>query len=107
LAKSVSAVVKRFALTIAAILSIIVDRHIALDAFGAPGALISALLRAFLAPFNFVHHLLFRLSIPLWRPAAPSWWDWLTTIASLAPYLLIDLILGAARADRAVTIRPD
>ena len=107
MANPVSAPVKRFALTIAAILCIMVDRHIALDAFGSPGALISALLRAFLAPFNFVHHQLFRLSIPLWQPAAPSWWEWVTTIVSLVPYALIDLILGASRADRAAATRPD
>jgi hypothetical protein len=107
LAKPVSNLVKRFALTIAAILCIVVDRHIALDGFGAPGTLISALLRAFLGPFNFVHHQLFRLSIALWQPAAPSWWEWLATIVSLAPYTLIDLILGASRADRVAAARPD
>ena len=96
----------RFALTIAAALCIIFDRYIAFDAFGAAGLLLAMLLRGFLAPFNFVHHLLFRASIRHWESSTPTWWSWLSTAFAFLPYLLLDLFLGAARADRnAVKLR--
>ena len=90
----------RFALSIAAVLCLIVDRYIAVDAFGSAGLLLATLLRGFLAPFNFVYHLLFRVSIRFWELSTPSWWSWLSTAVAFLPYLLLDLFLGAARADR-------
>ena len=96
----------RFALTIAAILCLLVERTVALDAFGAPGALLGTLLRVFLSVYTFVHYRLFRLSIHLFEPAAPVWWDWLIVLLGLAPYVLADVLLGGTRADRAALKRP-
>jgi hypothetical protein len=102
---SPQALLRRFPLTIAAVLCILVDRHIAFDALGTAGAIVAVLLRAFLSPFNSVQHQLFRLSIHLWQPNAPHWYGWLAAALSLAPYIVLDLVLGGARADRAAALR--
>jgi hypothetical protein len=91
---------KRFALTIAAVLCLLVERTIALDAFGPAGAIFLTLLRAFLIPFNFIHHALFRLSIVIWAQSTPAWWNWLSTLLGLLIYVLIDLLLAVSRAER-------
>ena len=94
---------KRFALTIAALLCLLVERTIALDAFGAPGALLLTLLRAFLAPYNLIRHALFRLSILIWAQSTPAWWNWLSVLLGLLAYVLIDLLLGMSRPQRSAS----
>jgi len=95
----------RFALTIAAIICAALDHYIAFDALGSAGAIVTALLRAFLSPLNFVQHQLFRLSIHVWQPAAPLWYSWLAFLLGLAPYLAFDMLLSGLRSDRAALNR--
>ena len=94
-------VLRRFALTIAAIVCVALDHYIAFDALGSAGAIVTALIRAFLSPFNFLQHQLFRLSIPLWERGTPGWYAWLATVLSLVPYVVVDIVLSGSRADRA------
>jgi len=88
-------------LTAIAIVCLLLDRTIALAAFGAAGELLLALVRLYLAPFSFVHYRLFRLSIELWQPESPAWWEWVSLLLSLAPYVVADWLLRGTRADRA------
>ena len=96
---------RSFALTIAAIVCVALDRYIAFDALGSAGAILTALLRAYLSPLNFLQHQFFRLSIHVWQPAAPLWYSWLTLIAGLTPYIALDMLLEGLKADRAALDR--
>src|SRR5688572_19452550 len=91
----------RLPLTGSAIVCLLLDRTIALAAFAAAGELVLALLRLYLATFSYVHYRLFRLSIEIWQPETPAWWEWVSLLLSLAPYVIADWLLRGTRADRA------